>query len=85
MKTSHMKEILQFYLVQKSLVKWQPISDRIITAILHIKCRNISFIQCYAPTDPTYMEEIQKVYDQLTPTLQKLKKGNKKGDKNSKA
>ena len=36
---------------QKSLMEWSPISERIISACFKTKIRNLTTIQCYAPTE----------------------------------
>jgi hypothetical protein len=38
---------------QKSLMKWLTISERIILAHFKTKIRNLTIIQCYAPTELT--------------------------------
>ena len=35
----------------KSLIEWEPVSERIITARFTSKGRNITIIHCYAPTN----------------------------------
>jgi hypothetical protein len=41
---------------RKSLMEWQPVSSRIIYACFRTKIRNISIIQCYAPTEQAESE-----------------------------
>jgi exonuclease III len=36
---------------RKSLMEWSPISERIISARVKTKIRNLTIIQCYAPTE----------------------------------
>ena len=35
----------------EALLNWQPVSNRIISARFSSKVRNITIIQCYAPTE----------------------------------
>ena len=35
----------------EALLNWQPVYDRIISARFSSKVRNITIIQCYAPTE----------------------------------
>lgn len=37
--------------MKKSLIEWFPVSERIIMATFKGKIRNVSIIQCYAPTE----------------------------------
>ena len=58
----------------KSLIEWEPISERIITARFTSKGRNITIIQCYAPTNTTVYEEKETFYEQLQAVFQKTPK-----------
>uniref|UniRef100_A0A8D0A351 Endonuclease/exonuclease/phosphatase domain-containing protein n=1 Tax=Sander lucioperca TaxID=283035 RepID=A0A8D0A351_SANLU len=71
----------------KSLIEWEPISERIITARFTSKGRNITFIQCYAPTNTAVYEEKETFYQQLQAVFQKTPKRDIKivmGDMNAK-
>lgn len=41
---------------KRSLISWQPISERLITARFKCKARNVTIIQCYAPTEAAVKE-----------------------------
>lgn len=60
--------------VKRSLMEWEPVSERILTACLNARFRNIVFKQCYAPTEITSMEEKELFYKSLTATIQYGKK-----------
>lgn len=56
----------------KSLIGWNPVSSRIITARFHNKIRKATFIQCYAPTNEddddakaAFCERLQCVIDRV--------------------
>ena len=72
---------------KKSLLSWEPVSPRIITARFNSKGRKVSIIQCYAPTNAATMEEKEDYYEQLQATLDKVPKRDLKivmGDMNAK-
>ena len=58
----------------KSLIEWEPVSDRIITARFTSKGRNITIIHCYAPTNSAESEEKETFYQDLQTVTQKLPK-----------
>ena len=56
----------------KSLIEWEPISDRIIKARLESRHQKTTIIQCYSPTNDatvtedaktSFYEELQSVVD----------------------
>ena len=49
----------------KALLNWQPVSDRIISARFSSKVRNITIIQCYAPTELADDNEKDEFYSRL--------------------
>ena len=56
--------------VAKSLIGWNPVSSKIVTARFHTKIRKATFIQCYAPTNEAdddakaaFCERLQCVID----------------------
>lgn len=51
--------------LRKSLISWKSVSDRIILARVYTQYRKINFNQCYAPTEPSALEEKQAFYEQL--------------------
>ena len=57
----------------KSLIEWEPVSERIITARFTSKGRNITIIHCYAPTNSAEFEE-KETYQHLQTVTQKLPK-----------
>ncbi|XP_018406354.1 PREDICTED: uncharacterized protein LOC108782558 [Cyphomyrmex costatus] len=55
--------------IKKSLMEWNPVSDRLITARFRAKNRNITIIQCYAPTEVADDSEKDYFYNQLQSTI----------------
>ena len=58
----------------KSLIEWEPVSERIITARFTSNGRNITIIHCYAPTNSAEFEEKETFYQHLQTVTQKLPK-----------
>jgi len=54
---------------QRSLMEWSPISERIILAHFKTKIRNLTIIQCYAPTEMMDKDMKEKFYQQLHETI----------------
>lgn len=54
---------------QEALIEWKPISPRIILARFRSKTRNVTFINCYAPTNEAEVETKADFYDELQKTL----------------
>ncbi|XP_067207872.1 craniofacial development protein 2-like [Linepithema humile] len=55
--------------IKRSLIEWNPVSDRIITARFRTKNRNVTIIQCYAPTEATDDNGKDHFYNQLQSTI----------------
>ena len=54
---------------QEALIEWKPISPRIILARFRSKTRNVTFINCYAPTNVAEVDTKADFYDELQKTL----------------
>ncbi|XP_058444101.1 craniofacial development protein 2-like [Malaya genurostris] len=70
-----------------ALIKWEPISERIIVARFRTRIRNLPIIQCYAPTDAAELQDKENFYSQLDAVVDKVLKGDIKiytGDFNAK-
>lgn len=61
--------------VRKSLLDWNPVSERIITMRIRTRARNLNLVQCYAPTEVADQEAKDAFYESLTATLGELNKG----------
>jgi exonuclease III len=57
-----------------SLMDWEPVNERIITARFKSKVRNITIVQAYAPTDSADLAEKERFYDGLQATMAKIKR-----------
>ena len=72
---------------QKSLMEWEAINERIMTARFHGRFRNVTIIQCYAPTNNAEEGTKEQFYNKLQHTIDKQPKGDIKvlmGDLNAK-
>ena len=59
-----------------SLMEWEPISARILTARFHLRWHNVSIIQCYAPTNTAELVAKEEFYEQLRAVMIKVLKRN---------
>ena len=60
----------------KCLTSYTPINSRIISATFAAKPRNVTLIQCYAPTSEKPAEEIEKFYQELEQVVRQIPKRN---------
>lgn len=60
--------------VVSGLLDWRPISSRIIIARFKGKIRNVSVVQCYAPTEEAEADKKAKFYSELQTTMQAINK-----------
>jgi exonuclease III len=68
-------------------MEWEAINERIMTARFHGRFRNVTIIQCYAPTNNAEEGTKEQFYNKLQHTIDKQPKGDIKvlmGDLNAK-
>uniref|UniRef100_A0A0B7AZX4 Uncharacterized protein n=1 Tax=Arion vulgaris TaxID=1028688 RepID=A0A0B7AZX4_9EUPU len=58
----------------KSLMEWEPVSNRIISARFEYRYQKTYIIMCYAPTNRTEEEEKDYLYSQLQAAVDKAPK-----------
>ena len=58
----------------RSLLEWEPVSERILTARFQSKFQKVTVIQCYAPTNNADEEVKEEYYEQLQSVLDKTPK-----------
>jgi len=62
--------------VAGALVRYEPISDRLIVVRLNAKPRNITLIQVYGPTTAATEEEMERFYQDLSRAVKQVPNGN---------
>jgi len=65
--------------VAGALVRYEPISDRLIVVRLNAKPRNITLIQVYGPTTAATEEEMERFYQDLSRAVKQVPKGDRNG------
>jgi len=60
---------------RRSLIEWSPISERIILGCFKTKIRNLTIIQCYAPTEMKD-KNMKNIFKQLHETITEFQKRN---------
>jgi len=60
---------------RRRLMKWSPISERILLARFKTKIRNLTITQCYAPTEMTDKDMKENFYQQLHETITVVQNG----------
>uniref|UniRef100_A0A336MDX5 CSON000276 protein n=1 Tax=Culicoides sonorensis TaxID=179676 RepID=A0A336MDX5_CULSO len=61
-------------LAHRALMEWKPISERIIVARFKGRYRNITAVQCYAPTNQADLSLKEGFYEQLTSVFENVHK-----------
>ena len=51
--------------VEKTLLEWRPVNDRLIKVRFNSKFAKLTIIACYAPTEEAEEEEKEEFYEQL--------------------
>lgn len=57
-----------------TIIEWVPISPRIITARFQAKGRNLTIVQCNAPTNNTDIEKKEQFYETLQAVIDTIPK-----------
>lgn len=60
---------------RKALIEWKPICDRIIMARFRTRVRNLTCVQCYAPTDAATDDDKKASYSNLSTVLDNINIG----------
>ena len=51
--------------VEKTLLEWKPVNDRLMKVRFNSKFAKFTIIECYAPTEEAEEEEKDELYEQL--------------------
>ena len=73
--------------VARSLLEWEPVSERIIRARFNSRWQEVTVIQCYAPTNEATEEAKDDFYEELQAVMEKVPRRDVKiimGDMNAK-
>ena len=60
---------------RKSMLQWNPISDRIITVRMKTSVRKITIVRCYAPPNVAEHDLKEKFYGELLEVIRHINKG----------
>ena len=59
----------------QSLLEWEPVSERVIRARFNSRWRQVTVIQCYAPTNEASEETKENFYEELQAVLSRCQVG----------
>lgn len=71
-KHEHGVAIIVSKMKSKTLLEWEPISDRLIRARFNSKYSNLTILQCYSPTNEAEDDDKDHWYEELQAAIRKV-------------